>query len=62
MMDRVNAMIMSIWSRGLQLREEEGQGAVEYVLILVAVVAAVAVFTTAFTSQFDALVKTLKIS
>jgi hypothetical protein len=38
MMDRINALIMNVWSRGFELRREEGQGTVEYVLIVAALV------------------------
>lgn len=57
MLDRFNLLVLDLLSRAQQpLRREEGQGSVEYVLILVGVVAAAGVITVALKGKFGDLV------
>lgn len=57
MLERFNLLVLDLVSRLQQpLRREEGQGSVEYVLILVGVVAAAGVITAALTGKFGSFV------
>jgi Flp pilus assembly pilin Flp len=45
MLDRFNSLVLDLYSR-LQLRREEGQGTVEYALLLAVIVGGVALAVT----------------
>jgi Flp pilus assembly pilin Flp len=45
MLDRFNSLVLDLYSR-LELRREEGQGTVEYALLLAVIVGAVALAIT----------------